>query len=114
MNDELAWSPGNLPTTSDAAAAASLDALFALRAAVDEREQRIEALQLCLDRKTEELKAVRASYTVLQAELQSCAPAADAPCRVVPITDAPPCLRAPQSPRARRQHARHLFAEPGG
>lgn len=48
------------------------DALLALRASLDEREQRLDALTATLERKTEEEAAVRASYSVMQDQLAMC------------------------------------------
>ena len=50
------------------------EALYQLRAALDARERRLEALQSILDKKSEEAAAVHASYSMMYDELQMCAP----------------------------------------
>ena len=50
------------------------EALDQLRAALDARERRLEALQSILDQKSEEAAAVHASYSMMYDELQMCAP----------------------------------------
>ena len=49
------------------------EALYQLRAALDARERRLEALQSILDKKSEEAAAVHASYSMMYDELQMCA-----------------------------------------